>query len=260
MGVYDDPFGSIVIGSWVASILFGAVLVESFRYFSRYPKDTIAKKTIVVSSLFFCSAALVADYANTYLYWPVPMYVMMNTCAGVVVNSFLIRRFYTLSNNMVVSILLCLFLIVGIAGSILVAIMLHIFSAFSALQRDKAKIMINRLILQTVQTGSTTSLVSIATLISYIIKNDSNVPTALYYLAGPLYLLTLFSNLNRRGHDNISGSGRSTSEGHSAVRMDGIHVHRAAIVTVDPERSVAQDTRYKDPDTESYRGKKVPEL
>ncbi|KAF8132232.1 hypothetical protein K438DRAFT_1998535 [Mycena galopus ATCC 62051] len=289
MGVYDDQFGSILIGSWLASILFGLVLDQSFQYFTMHPKDTIARKGIVVSSLLFCIAAVVADYANTYLptvtfwgdtervqkqYWPVPMYVTMNTCAGVIVNSFLIHRVYALSKNIVICMLLCAFVILGVTGSILVAITVHIFSAFAA--RDKAEIsaliwlistatagtyihrcrpdlattiyaesisscrLINRLIIQTVQTGSTTSLISIATLVSYIIKKDSNVPTALCYLIGPLYLLTLFSNLNHRRPDNISGSGRSTSEGHSAVRMDGIHVHRAAIVTVDADQRVAQ--------------------
>ncbi|KAF8189542.1 hypothetical protein K438DRAFT_1971660 [Mycena galopus ATCC 62051] len=279
-----------------------------------YPKDSITRKGIVVSSLLFCSAALISDYANVYLptvtfwgnaeavqqqYWPVPMYVMMNACAGVIVNSFLIHRFYSLSKNIVVCALLCAFVTLELAGSILVAITIHIFSAFS--DRDKAKIsaliwlvsaaiadisiaaaliwklrtlktgfkstqsMINRLIIQTVQTGTTTSLVSIATFVSYIINNESNVPTACCYLIGPLYLLTLFYNLNIRQHNNISGSGRTISEGNSAVRMDGIHVHRTAVVTVDGDQGVAQDARYndsssKDPDTESYSGKKVPKL
>ncbi|KAJ7819437.1 hypothetical protein B0H14DRAFT_3473058 [Mycena olivaceomarginata] len=91
--------------------------------------------------------------------------------------------------------------------------------------------LINRLIIQTVQTGSTTSVVSIVTLVSYIIKNDSNVPTACCYLIGPLYLLTLFYNLNLRQHDpSPSRPGRSTSEGNGingGMRMDGIHESRS---------------------------------
>ncbi|KAJ7840678.1 hypothetical protein B0H14DRAFT_3869402 [Mycena olivaceomarginata] len=282
-----------------------------------YPKDPISRKAIVVCNMLFCGAALIADYANVYLptvtfwgntervqkqYWPVPMYVTMNTCVGVIVNSFLIHRFYTLSKNIVICMVLSAFVILGFAGSILVAVTIQMFSAFSA--RDKAEIsalvwlistamadisiaaaliwklrtlktgfkgtqsLINRLIIQTVQTGSTTSVVSIVTLVSYIIKNDSNVPTACCYLIGPLYLLTLFYNLNLRQHDlSLSGWGGSTSEGNGingGMRMDGIHVHRVTVEAADPTRSVPQagynNSSMKDPETESYGGKKVPEF
>ncbi|KAJ7828641.1 hypothetical protein B0H13DRAFT_2289941 [Mycena leptocephala] len=318
MGAYDDPFGSILIGSWLASILFGLVLNQTFQYFKMYPKDPLSRKGIVVCSLAFCSAALVADYANVYLptitfwgntervqkqYWPVPMYVTMNTCVGVIVNGFLIHRFYSISKNIVVCIVLWVFVMMGFVGSVLVAITIQVFSAFSA--RDKAEMsalvwlistatadiaiagaliwklrsmktgfkgtqsLIRRLTIQAVQTGATTSVVSIVTLVSYMVKNESNVPTACCYLIGPLYLLTLFYNLNRRQHDiGPSGSGRATSDGNSGMRMDGIHVHRTALVTVEADPNVAhvQHTGYnphsslKDPDTESYSGKKAPEF
>ncbi|KAJ6589697.1 hypothetical protein B0H19DRAFT_1058682 [Mycena capillaripes] len=343
MGVYDDPFGSILIGSWLASILAGLVFSQAYRYFAMYPKDPISRKAIVVCSMLFCGAALIADYANVYLptvtfwdepptntytgqetqnafrnrtqshqYWPVPMYVTMNTCVGVIVNSFLVHRFYTLSKNIVICMLLSAFIILGFAGSIFVAITIQMFSAFSA--RDKAEIsaliwlistamadisiaaaliwklrtlktgfkgtqsLINRLVIQTIQTGSTTSVVSIVTLVSYIIKNDSNVPTACCFLIGPLYLLTLFYNLNIRQHDlSLSGSGRSTSDGNGingGMRMDGIlrnliakrnaDIHRVTVEAVDPTRSVPpagyNNSSIKDPETESYGGKKVPEF
>ncbi|KAF8211875.1 hypothetical protein K438DRAFT_1216968 [Mycena galopus ATCC 62051] len=315
MGVYDDPFGSILIGSWLASILAGLVLNQAYQYFAMYPTDSIARKAIVVSSMLFCGAALIADCANVYLptvtfwgntervqkqYWPVPMYVTMNTCVGVIVNSFLIHRFYALSKNIVICMVLSAFVIIGFAGSILVAITIQTFSAFSA--RNKAemsaliwlistatadisiaaaliwklrtlktgftgtKSLINRLIIQTVQTGSTTSVVSIITLVSYISKNDSNVPTACCYLIGPLYLLTLFYNLNLRQHNmSLSGSGRSASDENGVsggIRMDGIHVHRVTVEAADPTRSVAQAgyNNSKDAETESYGGTKVPDL
>ncbi|KAJ6589699.1 hypothetical protein B0H19DRAFT_1227073 [Mycena capillaripes] len=328
MGVYDDPFGSILIGSWLASFLAGLVFSQAYRYFAMYPKDPISRKAIVVCSMLFCGAALIADYANVYLptvtfwgntervqkqYWPVPMYVTMNTCVGVIVNSFLVHRFYTLSKNIVICMVLSAFVIVSFAGSIFVAISIQIFSEFSA--RDKVKIsvlvwsistalagkssaflpnfsnisiaaaliwklrtlktgfkgtqsLINRLVIQTIQTGSTTSVVSIVTLVSYIIKNDSNVPEASCYLIGPLYLLTLFYNLNIRQHDlSLSGSGRSTSDGNGingGMRMDGIHIHRVTVEAVDPTRSVPpagyNNSSIKDPETESYGGKKVPEF
>ncbi|KAJ7839677.1 hypothetical protein B0H14DRAFT_3458530 [Mycena olivaceomarginata] len=81
--------------------------------------------------------------------------------------------------------------------------------------------LIKRLVVGAVQTGSTTSfytaryeLAAVATMVSYYIldegTNDSNIPThsipgpggtvsmAIYYLIGPLYMLTLLYNLNLR--------------------------------------------------------------
>lgn len=58
---------SILIGSWLASILYGLVLIQLFRYFRMYPNDAPLRKGIVASSMLFCTAALVADYANVYL-------------------------------------------------------------------------------------------------------------------------------------------------------------------------------------------------
>ncbi|KAJ7876859.1 hypothetical protein B0H14DRAFT_3436319 [Mycena olivaceomarginata] len=292
MGVYDDPFGSILIGSWLASVLAGLVLNQAYRYFAMYPKDPISRKAIVVCSMLFlrrgaysglCKRLLVTFWGNTERvqkqYWPVPMYVTMNTCVGVIVNSFLIHRFYTLSKNIVICMVLSAFVILGFAGSILVAVTIQMFSAFSAVSaRDISTYMVNlnsdgryihrsRSDLEaadaedriqrdtildqpthhsTVQTGSTTSVVSIVTLVSYIIKNDSNVPTACCYLIGPLYLLTLFYNLNLRQHDL------------------SLNVHRVTVEAADPTRSVPQagynNSSMKDPETESYGGKKVPEF
>jgi hypothetical protein len=49
------------------------------------------------------SEAGVYDFADHFMaknqprqYWPVPMYVTMNTCVGVIVNGFLIHRFYSM--------------------------------------------------------------------------------------------------------------------------------------------------------------------
>jgi hypothetical protein len=60
-------FRSILIGSWLASILAGLVLNQAYRYFAMYPKDPISRKAIVVCSMLFCGAALIADYATVYL-------------------------------------------------------------------------------------------------------------------------------------------------------------------------------------------------
>ncbi|KAJ7309298.1 hypothetical protein DFH08DRAFT_1049941 [Mycena albidolilacea] len=316
MAAYDDSFGSMLIGSWLSSILYALVVTQAYRYFLLYPMDVMYRKILVLSTVFFCTVALVADYANVYLpmvtfwgdtekvqkqYWPVPLFVTTSTFVGVLVNSFLISRFYFLSKNLWISILLSLLLITGaslrgptlFAGSFMVAITLQEFSLYTS--RDKAKTaallwtistaatdigiagaliwqlmsmksccsiqdtqsLIKRLIIRTVQTGSTTSVVAIITLVSYLLKNDSNVPTACNFLIAPLYALTLLANFNLRRRDTISVSGYSASEG-NAVRISGIHL------TVDPDPIVIEHPQHHNPrvkdDTESYGGKKVPDF
>ncbi|KAJ7877903.1 hypothetical protein B0H14DRAFT_3780686 [Mycena olivaceomarginata] len=305
MGAYDDRFGSILIGSWLSSMLYALVVTQAYQYFRLFPTDAMYRKGLVLSTLFFCTVALVADYANVYMptvtfwgnaekvniqYWPVPLFVTTSTFVEVLVNSFLIHRFYSLSKNLCTSIFLSLLMILGFAGSFMVAITLQQFSLYTS--RDKAKTAalvwtvstaltdigiagaliwqllsmkssfketqsrIRRLIIQTVQTGCTTSVVSIITLVSYLIKNDSNIPTACNFVIAPLYALTLLSNFNlRQRADPVSGSGRSTSEGNT-VRMDGIHVHRTAVVTVDANQTGTEHQQYHN----SSKDTKVPDF
>ncbi|KAJ7108195.1 hypothetical protein C8R44DRAFT_938197 [Mycena epipterygia] len=303
-----------------------------------YPKDGLARKGLVLICVCLCTLALIADCANVFLptvtywgmqaklslstdsslteyrrcsanpeaaqYWPSPLFVTTNTFIGVLVNSYLIHRFYNLSKNLWISAILFLFVVMGFVGSIMVAIALVTFSDYSA--RDKlelsaliwiistaaadiltaaaliwklrtmkttfkgTKSLIQRLTITAIQTGSATSIASIITLISYIAKPTSNVPTACFYLVGPLYVISLLYNLNLRQHDALSGSnGRSNSEGNSGLRMDGIHVHRTAMVTVDDPQipdamehtSAYDDSSLKqDPETENYGTKKLAEI
>ncbi|KAJ7305592.1 hypothetical protein DFH08DRAFT_976162 [Mycena albidolilacea] len=307
MAAYDDPFGSMLIGSWLSSILYGLVVTQAFQYFLLYPTDVIYRKILVLSTVFFRTVALVADYANTHpasqrlrfgrtgnpekvqiQYWPVPLFVTASTFVGVLVSSFLIHRF-SLSKNLWISILMSLLLITGFAGSFMVAITLREFSFYTS--RDKAKTaalvwtistaatdigiagaliwqlfsmksccslkdtesLIKRLIIQTVQTGSTTGAVSIITLVSDLLDNDSN---ACNFLIAPLYALTLLSNFNLRQCDTISGSGRSASEG-NAGRIYGIHL------TVDADLTGREHLKYHNSsikDTKPYGGQNVPDF
>ncbi|KAJ7678757.1 hypothetical protein B0H14DRAFT_3682618 [Mycena olivaceomarginata] len=124
--------------------------------------------------------------------------------------------------------------------------------------------LIKRLVVGAVQTGSTTSTAAVATMVSYYIldesSNDSNLPThsipgpggtvstAIYYLIGPLYMLTLLYNLNLRQYrDGIDTNVSESTDIHltrsDAMGMDGIHLHRTAIVSIDPPDRDASRSR-----------------
>ncbi|KAJ7149201.1 hypothetical protein C8R43DRAFT_1007463 [Mycena crocata] len=143
MGAFDDPFGTILIGTWLASLLYGIAVAQAVRYFKAFPNDSLARKGLVYASLLFCLVALVGDYADVYLptvtFWgnleaiqtQSPLYVTANSFVGTIVNSYLIYRFYSLSKSLWMTLILGLLTLLALSGALLVAIMLTIFSHYS---------------------------------------------------------------------------------------------------------------------------------
>ncbi|KAJ7306321.1 hypothetical protein DFH08DRAFT_902186 [Mycena albidolilacea] len=206
-------------------------------------------------------------------YWPVPVYIVANSLTGVMVHTFLIHRVYSLSRILWISVFLAFSVVLGFVGAIMLAVNIATAAALSS--RDKGvtaatlwaagsatadvliaavliwklttmrtsfkrtNSLIQRLVVGAVQTGSTTSTAAVATMVSYyILKNNSNVATAIYYLIGPLYMLTLLYNFNLRQYRdridiNVSGSTDTRLTGPDAISMDAIHFHRTAIVSID---------------------------
>ncbi|KAJ7596559.1 hypothetical protein C8J56DRAFT_882282 [Mycena floridula] len=175
------------------------------------------------------------------------------------------------SKNISVTIVLGLMNLTALGGAFMVAVMLQLFSTLS--ERPKIKTatllwtissavvdfsiamtliwqlrsmksafketqtLIRRIIIGTLQTGCTTTVVAILALVTYLAHPESNVPAALEFPQGQLYALTLLYNLNLRRHNTPNATGRTTSETRgngNNILMDGIQVHRTAIVTMDP--------------------------
>ncbi|KAJ7860059.1 hypothetical protein B0H14DRAFT_3863864 [Mycena olivaceomarginata] len=211
-------------------------------------------------------------------YWPVPVYVIANSLTAAMVDAYLIQRVYRLSGILWISLFLALCVLLGLAGGFMVAVTLTIASDISS--RNKAltagliwtfgtaagdifiaaaliwklitmrtsykatNSLIQRLVVGAIQTGSTTSTVAVASMVSYFIgKDGSNVPTAFHSLVAPLYMLTLLYNFNLRRYRGdliIRGSDRTETHltGRDSMCMDNIHVHRTAVVSIDlPDRN-----------------------
>ncbi|KAJ7907226.1 hypothetical protein B0H13DRAFT_1879827 [Mycena leptocephala] len=304
----DGIFGALLLGTWAASILCGVVAAQTYTYFTTFPNDPWSRKGLVIVAITFTVAALVGDYANTYLptvtywgneeatqkvYWPLPLYSIMNTLLAFIVDCYLIHRLYTLFNGL------------KVAGYLMGFIPLVRGSTYA--DRDKSRIgaMINfisiavcdlctaagliwklrsmrsnfaptntfitRVVVGAIQTGSTTSLCSILLLVTFLNNPQSNVPTFFIFLFAPLYSLTLLFNFNLRRNPGVSGSRTSESRGggnNNIINMDGIHVHRTAIVTMDPtdsELEAAGRRMYQHKegyleDLIHYRRSEIPEL
>ncbi|KAJ6484640.1 hypothetical protein C8R45DRAFT_998875 [Mycena sanguinolenta] len=284
MAQYDNLFGSILISSWLASMLYGVVIYKTWEYVIWYPKELYRSKVLLLCCIVSSSLAMIAQFSNVYYptvtfwgntvavqaqYWPIPVYVIANSVTGTMVNSFLIHRFYRLSRNTWVTLFLVCCVLLGLAGSVMVGV---IEISIDVSQREKAVVaaliwttstasadifialaliwklvsmrtsfestnsLIQRLVIGAVQTGSTTSMCAVATMVSYYIgKNDSNVPTAVHYLIGPFYMLTLLYNLTFKP-DGVSGtfSGSCSTDTSTNICMAGIQINHTAIVSMDP--------------------------
>ncbi|KAK7055128.1 hypothetical protein R3P38DRAFT_1345363 [Favolaschia claudopus] len=292
----DDVFGALLLGSWAASILFGLVLAEAFKYFTAFPNDPWSRKGLVILCLAMTVAALAGDYANTYLptvtywgntealakvYWPLPLYSIMNTLLSNIVDCYLIYRFYSLSKNIFATLFLYALVLLAFAGYLMGFIPL-VRGSFSLADRENSRIgaMINfitlsvcdiliaagliwklnsmrsnfahtntfikRVMIGAIQTGSLTSITAILLLITFLNNPQSNIPTFFIFLFAPLYTLTLLMNFNVRRAPGTSGTSKtseSRGNGNNNIIMDGIQVHRTAIVTMDPTDSELEAQR-----------------
>ncbi|KAJ6550030.1 hypothetical protein B0H19DRAFT_1264893 [Mycena capillaripes] len=332
----DGIFGALLLGTWAASILFGLVVGEAYKYFTTFPNDAWKYKGFVIVALAVCCAALLGDYANTYLptvtywgdveaiqkvYWPLPLYSISNTLLAIIVDCFLIHRLHTLSKNIWLTILLyaLIALAVGVprvsisfvewltpsiqlTGYLMGFIPLVIGSGTLA-DRNKAKVgaiinfitmvvvdmltaagliwklrtmrssfantnsFLNRVMVGAVQTGVTTSVCSILLLITFLNNPQSNVATFFIFQFAPLYTLTLLYNFNLRPKPGVSGTSKTSGSrnGNHNIVMEGIHVHRTAIVTMDSSTEANRrrmeegdnSMSKQDPEVESMSARKV---
>ncbi|KAF7368760.1 hypothetical protein MVEN_00201100 [Mycena venus] len=286
MGLFDTAFGTTLIGTWASSLLAGLAVAQAAHYFSTFPNDSWTRKGLVIASLLFTFVALVGAYADAYLplvtlwgnpaafsteTWSVPVYTIFNSLVGFIVNSYLISRFYTLSKNIFITLLLevialtafamafistllfpgienfkkaeavaLIWAIATAASDVLIATsLIWTLGGMKASFKD-TKRLIRRVIIRTIQNGCATSLVAIAGMIAVIFKIQSNIPTAFFFLLGSLYVLTLLSNFNLRdtgksGSRNYSSSRNNPTN--SSIVLEGIHVRRTTGRIVDPTDS-----------------------
>ncbi|KAJ6551846.1 hypothetical protein B0H19DRAFT_1159168 [Mycena capillaripes] len=299
MGVLDVASGASLIGTWVASLLLGLSFTQAFHYFSTFPNDGWTRKGLVISTLLFTLVALAGTYSDVYLplvtfwgnpeafttkTWSVQVYTIFNALVAAIVNSYLISRFYTLSKNIVVTIVLLGTVLLALVTAILsvllfpgiqnfkkaekLALIWAIASAVSDVLiasalvwtlagkksfKDTRRLM-HRVMSSAIQNGGATSLVAIAGMIATIVKNDSNIPATFFFLLGPLYVLTLLSNFNLRntsesGSRNWSSGSRNNNLANTNILVEGIHMRRTEVVTSDSEIEMArkqQDGRSKE--------------
>ncbi|KAJ7185216.1 hypothetical protein C8R46DRAFT_1287606 [Mycena filopes] len=288
MGAMDTGFGTGLIGTWFTSILCGVAFAQASRYFNVSENDTRFRKGLVVVVILLCICALGSEFAVIYLptvtFWgdveslsketyAAPVAAISNATIAFIVNSYLISRFYSVSKNIIITLMLLLVNLFAFVMSFLppligagpghaktladlkiivplstvwavASAVIDVLIAISlvwTLRGMKTNFkdtdrLLRRVMVISVQNGFTTALASIGGMIATLLIPFSTVSSIFFFMLGPLYLLTLLSNLNLRG-SNKSGSRTWTNHtvpGNTSIVINGIRVERTAITTVDP--------------------------
>ncbi|KAJ6599677.1 hypothetical protein DFH09DRAFT_1303060 [Mycena vulgaris] len=214
-------------------------------------------------------------------YWPYPLYVFTTGVVAALVQGFLAARYWLLAKNRFITLTLFFFIMVAIGGAFASALTLAIFPGY----KDREKVLIpattwliaeavtdisiasalllefwkvrssfkenmsllNRLVTQTIQTGTTGAAIALAVLVAFLGNHETNVSTGIAYCLGRVYCITMLANLNRRKTGNTWPRKRTSSGANPETRCErgnperseggddygGIHIHRTAVVHID---------------------------
>ncbi|KAJ6486544.1 hypothetical protein C8R47DRAFT_1320974 [Mycena vitilis] len=296
----DEILGMLLVGTWIASVLFGVVLVEAHKYFSLFPNDSWMRKGLVLLLLALCVAAMIGEYGTTYypmvtywgdvevlfkIFWTLPLESFANAISGIVVDCYLIYRFYKLSKNIWATLFLYAVLVVALGGYLIVFVLVAtrqnikyqsietkgaiIYSIAQAVADvliaagliwklrsmkssfKQTNTFLNRVMVGALRTGSITALCAILILVIFLHNKYSDLSTLFSFQLAPLYTLTLLFNFNLRGmyiQPSITTPKISESGNgilNSTLLFSGIQIHRTAIVTMDPIDSIVDTNRHR---------------
>ncbi|KAF7358173.1 hypothetical protein MVEN_00865700 [Mycena venus] len=80
--------------------------------------------------------------------------------------------------------------------SIALALVLELRKIKSPIKKNRS--LVNRLVAQTIQTGTAGATIALTVLVTYLANKESNVTTAIAYSIGRVYCITMLANLNNR--------------------------------------------------------------
>ncbi|KAF8194750.1 hypothetical protein K438DRAFT_1968698 [Mycena galopus ATCC 62051] len=136
MAQYDGTLGSLHIGSWFASILYGFAMSKTWEYVDS-KKNLQFRKRLLICCMVSCSLAMVGQFTTVYyltvtfwgntiaihkLYWPNPVHVIFNYLTGIMVNAFLIYRLHRVWKKMWITLFLGCCVVLGFVGSIMISV------------------------------------------------------------------------------------------------------------------------------------------
>ncbi|KAJ7466291.1 hypothetical protein FB451DRAFT_1260590 [Mycena latifolia] len=288
--------GALLIGTWANSFLYMAELIQARYYFRHFKHDDWKLKTLVSVAFLVDTVSTVGDYACVYLYtvthasdpgyladqhWPIPLYLITTAVIAVLVQSFLVIRYWWFTRNILVTLLNFFLSIVAFGGAFTCGVIIAMFPAFK--EREKVKIpatiwlvteavadlsiaaallwelrkarpslvdtrsVLDRLVALTIRTGAATATLAVATVIAFLLKEETNISVGIAYTIGRVYVLSMLANLNVRrsgrsasmaGGGVLSAAGLGTLTIPSIVTDDFGSGHFHHTVDIDPQQDV----------------------
>ncbi|KAJ6494562.1 hypothetical protein C8R45DRAFT_988446 [Mycena sanguinolenta] len=238
----DTVTGCLLMGTWASSLLYMFEIKQSLYYFHHFRKDDWKLKTLVAVVLFVDTLSAAGDCLCVYLYtithagdlqyledmhWPVPLYGFTTGVLAVLVQVFLLFRYWRFTQNKLITLSLSFAIIISFGSVFTCSLMLTLYTSFG--DRNKFKIpaalwlvtevavdagiasvllwefrkadtesALDQLTVVTIQSGAAAATLAGTALISYYIKPESNLYVGFLYPLGRVYVITLLSNLNIR--------------------------------------------------------------
>ncbi|KAJ6505894.1 hypothetical protein C8R47DRAFT_1316044 [Mycena vitilis] len=267
--------GALLIGTWLNSLLYTVEILQAAYYFRRFQNDSWVRKALVITACLVDALSMLANYACVYLatildagdpaylarqYWPVPLYLFTTGLVAALVQVFLAVRYWKLSKNMVITMILFACNTLALGGAFSGAMTIARFPGFEDRGRDKvpatawlvsevvadaciaAALMwefrkgkgAKRFGAQLVQSGAAGAVVTLVALVAYLLDHRSNVHLGIAWCLGRVYVLTMLANLNTRTTGERSEKNGAYSNemlGQDAVTLGGgaeYDVHRMA--------------------------------
>ncbi|CAK5267258.1 unnamed protein product [Mycena citricolor] len=316
--MFDKVIGSLIVSSWADTALFVIEIIYAFRYLHAFWDDTWYIKATVFLCLAVDALSVAGHYASVYLYcvthwgnlplfvcdtrypsllqatayiyyarpmesrsqyWPIFTYVVTTGVSAVVVELYLIYRYWRASRMWSTTALLLSSTMAALIGCIITTailtknsnyedrddiiipvtiwlvatafadvgiatvLILQLMSMHKGTTFTHTKSTIRRLIRDALKTGTLTSIVALAVLITYLTDQESNVTVGIGFCLGRFYTLTLLYNLLSRKAVMAGGRSQRYSTGsvpaltNSMLSSSGIFVQRSQHVMVDePEK------------------------
>ncbi|KAJ6526337.1 hypothetical protein B0H19DRAFT_1275701 [Mycena capillaripes] len=256
----DTLTGCILVGTWVSSLLYMLEIIQSVYYFRHFEHDDWKSKTLVTVALvvdglsFIGDCICVYEYTITHagdleylatLHWPLPLYGFTTGVLGVLVQTFLVSRYWRFTHKTFIALFLSLAIIISFGSVFTCSLMLTLYTSFEDRHRFKipmalwlatevtvdvgiaavllwefrkakgilteARSALHRLTAVTIQSGVAAATLASGGLMGYYINPDSNLSLVFLYPLGRVYVITLLSNLNvRKSGKPVSTTGTSS--------------------------------------------------
>ncbi|KAJ7089470.1 hypothetical protein C8R44DRAFT_892425 [Mycena epipterygia] len=256
----DTIIGALLVGTWV---LYAVEVIQAVYYYRHFKHDSWKLKLLVSSAIAIDSVSMIANYASVYLVtqsltgeiWPIcrisigqpyPLYLFTTSIVAALAQSFLVFKYWRLTKNKFITLILFFFITVAIGGGFASAVMLAIFPEYKNRQKaiipattwliteavtdisialalllefrrikssfEKTRSLLDRLVKRTIQTGAAGATIAVAVFIAFLTSKETNVPSGIAYCLGRVYCLTMLANLNARQTENTRIS-KGTSSG-----------------------------------------------